>query len=130
MKAFLWILGICSLLLFAVFLLKDDVRRLFFSNTIIVQTRGNLSPKEVRIDWTAESGTDTLTIFSDGHETGEIYEAAGFNTFLIYHKGDYLGHFEQFKTNAFNAHTYTFMLQHEGDSVFLDLKIFGPDATL
>lgn len=130
MKAFAWVITICLLLFTSVWLLRDNIRRWLLPNKVIVQSQGNIDNRLVKVRWTAETIHDTLTIFSDAHQTEAVFEAGGFNTFWLCYQGQVVGQFEQFKQVATSPHTYTFQLWQEGDSIYSDLKIYGPDANL
>lgn len=130
MKAFLWVFGVCAALFVLTYLFKDNIRRQFLSNKVLLQTRGPINPKTVRIDWTTETKEDTITVFEAGDETNAVFEAAGPNHFLMYYNGQLVADFEHHKTAAVLPHTYTFQLGQERDSLYADLKIFGPEANL
>ncbi|UII30749.1 hypothetical protein LVD17_20865 [Fulvivirga ulvae] len=110
MKAFFWVLGICIATFLVIYLNKDNIRRAFFSNHILLNARGEANPALVRIDWTSETGGDTVTVFDQGHETEALYEARGPNQFMVYYNGERIGNLEHFKSNAYNPHTYIFEL--------------------
>lgn len=128
MKAFLWVIGICAIVFIIAYLNKDNIRRAFFTNHILLHARGETNPALVRIDWTSEVTTDTVTVFENGHETEALFEARGRNVFVVYYKGESMGNLEHFKSNAYNPHTYIFELLLQQDSVYLDLTVSGPDA--
>lgn len=129
MRAFLWVISICAAVFLMVYLNKHHIRRAFFSNHILLNAKGETDPALVRIDWTAEAVGDTVTVFEKGHEVDALYEARGANIFMIYYKGESMGNFEHFKSNAYNPHTYIFELLLQKDSVYLDMTVSGPDAT-
>lgn len=130
MKAFLWVFGVCLALFLLTYLFKDNIRKQFLSNKVLLQTRGHINPKTVRINWTAETKEDTVTVFTGGSETNAVFEAAGPNHFLMYYNGKHVASFEHHKTTAVLPHTYTFQLGQEKDSLYANLKIFGPEANL
>lgn len=129
MRAFIWVLSICTLMFVVVYIFEDNIRRSFFPNHVLLNSRGEADPGLVRIDWTAEGSKDTVTIYESRQDLNAIYEAQERNVFMVYYKGKRIGHFEHFKSNAFHPHTYVFELLLQDDSVYLDLNISGPDAT-
>ncbi|ELR68808.1 hypothetical protein C900_05821 [Fulvivirga imtechensis AK7] len=130
MRAVLLIFSTCLLFFLSVWLLRDNIRRWILPNRVIVQAQGNVDAEQVKIYWTAETADDTLTIFSGARQTDAIFEAGGFNIFLLYYQNQQVAQFEQFKQSVTAPHTYTFHLWQEGDSIYTNLKIYGPDANL
>lgn len=130
MRALVWLLGICTILLLGVWVFRHDARRLLLSDNVMLQTRGGVNRGDVRICWTGEMTTDTVVIYSAGREVEHVPEATGQATFLIYYKGMMVGEFGHFRTGVIAPHTYVFQLWEQGDSLYSDLKISGPDANL
>ncbi|MBL3658238.1 hypothetical protein [Fulvivirga sediminis] len=127
MKAFVWVLGICLASLAVLYGFKEEIRLWLLPNTIILNKRGPVDAKGLRIDWASEAAKDTITIFLEGMETHERYEAKGRNVFLLYYDEKLVGEFEQFKMSANTPHTYIFSITAREDSLFTGLKILGPD---
>ena len=129
MRALIWVMGIWALIFLSLFLLKDEIRRQLLPNVIAVQTKGKASIHEIRIDWTHEGAQDTLMIYRAGEDTGVNFEAAGWNTFLLYYENKRVGQFDQFKTSATLPHTYLFEIDiTKNDSIYTNLKIVGENA--
>ncbi|MEP2772204.1 MAG: hypothetical protein ABJH05_08645 [Fulvivirga sp.] len=130
MKAILWVFGVALFLFGLVWLNEDNIRNWFFPNSIEVKAFGDATPEGVKIDWTAESIEDTVTLFDKGKALDYDFRAGGYNTFLLYYKDEFIGSFEQFKSNKVSGHQYNFMIWQGKDSIQADLKILGPEAPL
>ena len=128
MKVLAWLLGIGILMIGLLFVFRHNIRRQFLGNHLFIQAKGNCDPRLVKIKWTAEHHRDTVTIFENGHELDQPYEAKGHNSFLVYYEGEYVGALEQFKSNAYSPHTYIFDITIEQDSLYLDFRISGQES--
>lgn len=130
MKAILWVFGIALLLFVFVWANEDNIRDWFFPNSIEVQVYGEATIEGVKIDWTAESIEDTVTLFDKGETLDIDFREGGHNTFLLYYSDKFIGSFEQFKSNKVSGHQYNFMIWRGQDSIRADLKILGHEAPL
>ena len=88
MKVLAWLLGIGILMIGLLFVFRHNIRRQFLGNHLFIQAKGNCDPRLVKIKWTAEQHRDTVTIFENGHELDQPYEAKGHNSFLVYYEGE------------------------------------------
>lgn len=130
MKSIAWVVGICFVLFCIAWFNVDNIRDWFFPNVIEVNAYGEADVTKVKVDWTAEALNDTVTLFINGEQVDEDFRGQGYNFFLLYYENQFIGTFEQFKSNKNSGHTYNFMIWQSQDSVQADLKIKGPEAPL
>lgn len=130
MKAILWVFGVALMLFVLAWVNEDNIRNWFFPNNIEVKVYGEATIEGVKIDWTAESIEDTVTLFDKGEALDIDFRERGHNTFLLYYNDEFIGSFDQFKSNKVSGNQYNFMIWQGQDSIRADLKILGPEAPL
>jgi len=130
MRAILWVFVGIAIIYAGVWLFKDDIRDWFFPNIVEVETYAEAQGEKIRVDWTAENQSDTITIFSNKKQLTGDFRSSGFNQFLFYYEDQLVEQFEQFKTTPSSGHHYRFIFWKKQDSVKLDLQIQGPEAPL
>ncbi|MDX1628375.1 MAG: hypothetical protein R3345_06730 [Fulvivirga sp.] len=130
MKALLWVTLIALILLSMVWVVKDSIHNWLFPTVIMVQTFEEANPEHIRIDWTAEGKTDTVTVFQKRSQVVDEIRSAGHNYFIIYYNDTLLDTFRHFQKSPEASHIYNFMIRRKRDSVSVDLKVEGVDAGL
>jgi hypothetical protein len=83
--------------------------------------------KSVQIKRVGELGSDTTFIFYEGKQ--QLYKVTqpGFNRFIVSVDNIERAQFEQFVNSDISKHNYVYELYRQQDSVFVSLRIFGPD---
>lgn len=126
MRVVAWLLGFVSLVLIIAYSFKQDIRNYIFRDEVIVRPRGVLM-QSIQIKRVGEVSTDSTVVFKKGEQQGLKVTEPGLNRFIVFVDNKEKAQFEQFVYSDISKHEYVFDLSRQQDSIFVKLRIFGPD---
>ena len=126
MKVIAWLLGFVSMVLIIAYSYTQEIRNYVFRDQVIVRPKGVLL-NSIQIKRVGELGADTTIIFNNGEQQIHKVSKPGFNRFVVSVDNIERAFFEQYVSSELSKHDYVYELYIQQDSVFVRLRIFGPD---
>lgn len=130
-KTLAFITLVLSLITFAIWSQRDQIRAWINPDYIRVQLYGKLQYPGVAIHWKQEGSVDSTLVYADGEQLVNTFPHSGFNSFTISYRGQFVESIEHFKTSPYFAHSYLFVLEEDdGEIALTDMQISGVDGNL